>query len=72
MLIGVLVSAALLLAVLVDAFEAMILPRRVLHRFRLARLFYRTTWLGWRVVASCLPRGRRRESLLGLLVHSRY
>ena len=60
MLIGVLGSTALLLIVLIDAFEAMILPRRVMHRFRLARLFYRTTWLLWRLTARCLPDVRRR------------
>src|SRR5438477_144313 len=35
-MIGVLASAAFILVVLVDAFEAMILPRRVMHRIQLA------------------------------------
>jgi hypothetical protein len=61
---------------LIDAFEAVILPRRVKHAFRPARLFYRSGWRLWRAVAGRLPPGRRRHtflssfgplSLLGLL-----
>ena len=42
--------AGLLLAIiiLVDAFEAIILPRRVTRRIRLARLYYRSTWWLWK------------------------
>jgi hypothetical protein len=63
------VSVALILFILVDAFEALVYPRRVEHKFRLARWFYRGTWAAWTFVF-------RREkymavfgplSLLGLL-----
>src|SRR5258706_3566567 len=37
-----------ILVVLVDAFETVILPRRVNRRLRLARIFYRTFWRLWR------------------------
>jgi Ion channel len=37
----------LLLITLWDAFETIILPRRVTRRFRLARLYYRTAWVVW-------------------------
>ncbi|MGH9741653.1 MAG: potassium channel family protein [Candidatus Acidiferrum sp.] len=58
-------GAAIFLIVLWDAFEAIILPRRVTRKFRLARLFYRTTWHIWKFVM-CLVRSRkRRETFLG-------
>ena len=50
------VGIALLAIVLWDAFETIILPRRISGRFRLAKLFYRTTWRSWRAVAPLLPR----------------
>jgi hypothetical protein len=63
--LGTLAAVALILVVFIDAFETMILPRRVKH-FRLSRLFYRTTWLGWRAAACLLPVGRYRQGLLGV------
>ena len=56
-------GAALLAAVLLDAFETIILPRRVSRRFRITRLFYRSTWLPWRATARLLP-AKRREAFL--------
>jgi len=50
----------LLLAVLVDAFETIILPRRASSRFRITRAFYIATWQPWRWLA-CLHRDRRRR-----------
>ena len=46
-----LASFALIVLVLVDAFETAVLPRRVTHRFRFVRLFYLTNWHVWRAVA---------------------
>ena len=37
----------LLTTILWDAFETIILPRRVTRLFRLARFFYRSTWRPW-------------------------
>ena len=55
----------LILGVMWDAFEAIILPRRVTRRFRFTRLFYKTTWTAWKF-AACLVKSRKtRESLLG-------
>jgi len=53
-----------LLVVLWDAFETIILPRRVTRRFRLARLFYRTTWRIWSAIARRVRVAQIRESLL--------
>jgi len=55
----------LLFVVLWDAFETIVLPRRVTRRVRLTRLFYRSTWLPWLAVARLIPSGKRRESYLG-------
>ncbi len=54
----------LLLVVLWDAFETIVLPRRVTRRLRLARLFYRSTWIPWSAVARRMHPGNRREAFL--------
>ncbi len=59
-------GCALLLIVLWDAFEAIILPRRVSRRIRLVRLFYRSTWFLWSGVARRMQPGKRRESFLAI------
>jgi len=61
--VGAVAAVALMGVVLLDAFEAMILPRRVSHAY-LARLFYRSTWVCWRAAARLLPVGRRRNTFL--------
>jgi Ion channel len=58
-------GAAIVLIVLWDAFESIILPRRVTRRFRLTRLFYKTTWRAWKFAASVFPNRKTRETLLG-------
>jgi hypothetical protein len=57
---------ALVLTVLWEAFETIILPRRVRRRFRLTRLFYRGTWLSWSAVAGKIRSSRRKEALLSV------
>src|ERR1700682_2954233 len=54
----------LLLIVLWDAFETMVLPRRVRREIRLARLFYRSLWKLWLVVWRKVPGKKARESFL--------
>jgi hypothetical protein len=56
-------GAVLLAVVLWDAFETIILPRRVSGRIRLTKLFYRFTWVPWRATARLLS-GRRRDAFL--------
>jgi len=58
-------GVAIFLIVLWDAFESIILPRRVTRRFRLARLFYKSTWHVWKFVMCLVPSRKRREALLG-------
>lgn len=50
--------------VLLDAFETIVLPRRVTRPFRLATFFYASTWRPWRALARAMPSGRRRETFL--------
>lgn len=74
-LIGLL-GLVVLLAVLRDAFETVLLPRRVKRRLQLTSMFYRAFWLAWRSLAGALSRGIRDQvmswfgpaSLLVLLV----
>jgi len=57
-IVAVIGGALLVLIVLWDAFETIILPRRVNRRIRITVLFYRYTWKLW----SFLPRHRSRQS----------
>jgi hypothetical protein len=59
------VAAIFLIAAIIwDAFEALVLPRRVTRRLRPTRFFYRTTWQAWRAIALRMPSGARRETYL--------
>src|SRR5277367_5936141 len=51
--------------VLLDAFETIVLPRRIRKEFRLSRVFYRRTWLPWRRIAGYIDAPGRRENFLG-------
>jgi hypothetical protein len=62
--VGMAAAAALIFVVFIDTFEVMILPRRVRHGYRPARLFYRSTWFLWRTAARLLPVGRWRHGFL--------
>jgi Ion channel len=55
----------LLAGILFDAFETVILPRRVTRYFRVARFFLRYTLAAWTAVARRMRPGKRRESFLG-------
>jgi hypothetical protein len=63
--LGAVAAAALIGLVLLDTFETMILPRRIRHGYRLARLFYRSAWVLWRAGARPLPARRWRTGFLG-------
>jgi len=56
----------LILLILWDAFETIILPRRVARRLRLASLFYRSIWWPWSGLTQRLTSGKQREKYLGL------
>jgi nitrate reductase NapE component len=65
LLVGI-AALALIAIVLIDAFEAVLLPRRVTHAYRLIRLFYRVSWRLWSWLAALIQSPRRRESFLSL------
>jgi hypothetical protein len=58
-------GVAIFLIVIWDAFESIILPRRVTRKFRLTRVFYKTTWHSWRFVVGLVPARKSQETLLG-------
>lgn len=55
----------LIFSVLLDAFETIVLPRRVQRHFRLTAWFYRRTWRPWRALARHIKTSGRRENFLG-------
>ena len=58
-------SVLLIAVVLWDAFETIILPRRVNRDLRIASMFYQLTWNPWAAVGRRL-RGNLRETYLGV------
>jgi hypothetical protein len=61
---GIIAGAVMIVAVLIDAFEVVILPRRVRHGWRLARFFYWNSWRLGKLAARLFPAGRLRNALL--------
>jgi Ion channel len=61
-----LAGALLVLAILAEAFEALVLPRRVTRRLRFSRLYYQAGWRAWTTVADRMRPGPRRETLLSI------
>ena len=59
-LVGIL-GLALLLTTLWDAFETIILPRRVTRRYRLVRLYYRVSWSTWSGIYDLLRSQKLRD-----------
>jgi hypothetical protein len=59
------IGLVLILAILLEAFETVVLPRRVSRRLRITVLFYRMTWRPWRALARMMRRKKLRESFLG-------
>ncbi len=65
-LLAAIPGIALILIILWEAFETMILPRRVTRRVRLTRQFYRLTWAPWVYLASKMDKRKTREEYLSL------
>src|SRR6266566_4903321 len=62
--VAILVGLALIATGLWDAFETVVLPRRVSRRVRLARVFYRLTWRPYATYARRIGDDARRETYL--------
>src|SRR5215475_2472757 len=59
------VGLIIIVLVLLDAFETVILPRRVTRHFRLTAWFFRRVWKPWVLLAHLIPSPSRRETFLG-------
>lgn len=59
-------SVILILLVLWDAFEAVLLTRRVTRNLRFARFYYEFTWTPWAALARRMRPGKRRSTFLSL------
>jgi hypothetical protein len=65
-LFAVIPGLALILIILWDAFETIILPRRVTRRLRLTGVFYRTIWMVCSGMVRAMHNRKRREKYLGM------
>jgi hypothetical protein len=54
----------LIFAILMDAFETVVLPRRIKRTFRIASFFYKKTWRFWTRVGEHIKAANRREGFL--------
>jgi voltage-gated potassium channel Kch len=59
-------ALVLLVLVLQDAFEVMLLPRRVTRRLRVTGFYFRSTWWLWTWLALISAAGPRRERFLSI------
>ena len=59
-------GAAIVIIVLVDAFETIVLPRRVTRQIRLTRMFYRTTWRIWTAGLRLTSSPKRQQACLSI------
>lgn len=56
----------LVVAILIDAFEVVLLPRPVRRHFRINHYFFSATWQVWSALARRARNERRREDILGV------
>jgi len=63
-ILALVAGSIMVFAILLDAFETIVLPRRVTRSFRFTALFYRFTWRPWAAMARFVRAPRRRESYL--------
>lgn len=64
-IVAVVFGVAIIWAVLLDAFETVVLPRRVTRHFKLTAWFYRRTWIPWRKIAARMKPISRQQNFLG-------
>jgi hypothetical protein len=64
-LVFTIAGIVIILGTLLDAFETIVLPRRIQRSFRLTGLFYRVTWTPWVKTSQWIKSASRRESYLG-------
>ncbi|HYU46325.1 MAG TPA: potassium channel family protein [Terriglobales bacterium] len=54
----------LIFVILLDAFETIVLPRRIKRSFRITAWFYKSTWIPWSRLAQHIKSANRREGFL--------
>jgi hypothetical protein len=64
-IVGAVFGPIIIWSVLLDAFETVVLPRRVTRHFKLTAWFYRRTWIPWRNVARRIKTTSRQQNFLG-------
>ena len=62
---AVIFGIVIIFVVLLDAFETVVLPRRVTRHFKLTAWFYRRTWIPWRKIAGHIQTSSRQQNFLG-------
>lgn len=61
---SVIAGIGLIFTVLWEAFETIVLPRRVTRHFRTTRAFYRITWYPWAAMAGRRKQRKKRDAML--------
>ncbi len=64
--LGLIFGLTILLIVFCEAFEVMLLPRRIRRRLRMVRYLFASTWFIWSWIADRLEFGPTRDGLLSL------
>jgi hypothetical protein len=62
---ALILGIVIICVVLLDAFETVVLPRRVTRHFKLTAWFYRRTWIPWRKIAGRIRTPSRQQNFLG-------
>src|ERR1039458_2555323 len=62
---AIIFGLVIIAVVLLDAFETVVLPRRVTRQFKLTAWFYRRTWIPWKKIAGRIRTPARQQSFLG-------
>ena len=64
-IVAIILGLVTIWVVLLDAFETVVLPRRVTRHFKLTAWFYRRTWIPWKAVAGRIRTASRQQNFLG-------
>ena len=62
---AIIFGVVIVCVVLQDAFETVVLPRRVTRQFKLTAWFLRRTWTPWKKIAGRIRTLSRQQSFLG-------
>ena len=62
----IVIGVFIIITMLWDAFESVVLPRRVTRKFRVARIFYVSTWAIWSAIARAMRPSKFREIYLSV------